>query len=57
MLRSGWGRSLLVRSFLGRFDVDPVRAQLPDVIDWKLSDPHMSEHERTAMRSLALRSE
>lgn len=50
----GLGRSLLVRTFLREFDVDEVRARLHDVVEWKLTDPHMSPVEREAMRRLDL---
>jgi hypothetical protein len=48
----GWGRSILIESLLRRFDASSVRAQLPDVIEWKSRDSHMSEAERRAMRRL-----
>ena len=31
----GLGRSILIRSLLGRFDTSAVRAQLPGVVEWK----------------------
>jgi aminoglycoside phosphotransferase (APT) family kinase protein len=46
------GRSFLVRAFLKEFDVQQVRAQLPAVVEWKSTDPHMSPVERDAMRRL-----
>jgi len=46
------GRSVLIRSFLKRFDRAKVAAQLPAVVAWKLTDPHMSEVEQEAMRAL-----
>jgi len=48
-------RAVLVKSFLGHFDLDPVRACLHDVVSWKVRDPHMSEQEQTAMWALARR--
>jgi aminoglycoside phosphotransferase (APT) family kinase protein len=49
----GWGRSLLINSFLAPFDRAEVRARLPEVVDWKVTDPHMSAAERRAMLTLA----
>jgi aminoglycoside phosphotransferase (APT) family kinase protein len=48
----GWGRSIMIRSVLKRFDRSAVRAQLAGVVEWKCRDPHMSESEREAMRRL-----
>ncbi len=48
----GWARSILTGSLLKRFDASAVRAQLPGVVEWKSSDPHMSESDRVAMRRL-----
>lgn len=45
-------RSHLIKSFLKRFDRAEVARQLPAVVAWKLTDPHMSEVEQAAMRSL-----
>jgi len=50
----GFGRRLLVEAFLGPFDREAVSAQLPAVVDWKSTDPHMSPAERRAMQALAL---
>jgi aminoglycoside phosphotransferase (APT) family kinase protein len=46
------GRSRLIKAFLNRFDRAKVAAQLPAVVAWKLTDPHMSEVEQEAMRAL-----
>ncbi len=46
------GRTVLIRSFLKRFDRAKVAAQLPAVVAWKLTDPNMSEVEQEAMRAL-----
>jgi len=42
-------RSVLVKSFLGAFELDEVRARLRDVVAWKVGDPHMSPVETAAM--------
>ena len=46
------GRSRMIKAFLKRFDRAKVAKQLPSVVAWKLTDPHMSEVEQQAMRSL-----
>ena len=46
------GRSSMIRSFLKRLDRAKVAAQLPAVVAWKLTDPHMSAVEQEAMRAL-----
>jgi tRNA A-37 threonylcarbamoyl transferase component Bud32 len=46
------GRSRMIKAFLKRFDRAEVARQLPSVVAWKLTDPHMSEVEQEAMRSL-----
>jgi aminoglycoside phosphotransferase (APT) family kinase protein len=48
----GRGRSLLINSMLEQFDVDEIRSRLPEVVRWKVQDPHMSPAERRAMWSL-----
>lgn len=48
----GWGRRLLIDGLRARFDLAAVRAQLADVVEWKVTDPHMSAAEQQAMRSL-----
>ncbi len=49
----GRARRALVHSFLRDFDEAAVRALLPDVVEWKCTDAHMSESEQQAMRRLA----
>jgi hypothetical protein len=49
----GLGRSILVKSLLNGFDIDAVRAKLPEVVRWKVADANMSPAEREAMQSLA----
>jgi aminoglycoside phosphotransferase (APT) family kinase protein len=48
-----WGRTILARSLLKPFDLTAVRAQLHDVVQWKVTDRHMSEAEQAAMWALA----
>lgn len=48
-------RASLVKSFLGHFDLNPVRAYLEDAVAWKVQDPHMSDGEQAAMWALARR--
>ncbi len=50
---AGKARSFFLNSFLKHFDLEPVRAQLPAVVDWKVTDPHMSERENERMRQIA----
>lgn len=52
----GLGRSLLVRSFLAHSEVEPARRLLPEVLEWKLGDPHMQAAEQRAMRRVAERA-
>ncbi len=52
----GWGRGVLIKSMLAQFDVSEVRARLPEVVTWKVTDPHMSSAEQDAMWALARRS-
>ena len=42
-------RSVLVKSFLGSFDIDVVKQSLHDVVAWKTLDPHMSAGEQDLM--------
>ncbi len=49
------GRSRMIKAFLKRFDRARVAKRLPSVVAWKLTDPHMSEVEQDAMRSLLAR--
>jgi aminoglycoside phosphotransferase (APT) family kinase protein len=46
-------RASLVKSFLGHFDLAPVRACLESAVSWKVQDPHMSAQEQAAMWALA----
>ncbi|HEY1761325.1 MAG TPA: phosphotransferase [Acidimicrobiales bacterium] len=46
------GRSRMIKAFLKRFNRAEVARQLPAVVAWKLTDPHMSDVEQEAMRSL-----
>jgi aminoglycoside phosphotransferase (APT) family kinase protein len=48
----GLGRSQLLRSFLGSFDIATIAPQLLDVVEWKVRDPNFSTSERDAMRRL-----
>jgi hypothetical protein len=41
----GLARRRLVAGFLSGFDIDPVRATLRAVVEWKVKDPHMSADE------------
>jgi Ser/Thr protein kinase RdoA (MazF antagonist) len=50
---AGAGRNLFLRSFLKHFDLEPVRAELPATVEWKVHDPHMSERENARMREIA----
>lgn len=49
----GHFRAILVKSFLGHFELDPVRAYVAGVVAWKVRDPHMSDGEQAAMWALA----
>jgi len=51
------GRTLLVKSFIAGFDLEPIVAQLRDVVEWKVKDPHMSAQENRAMRLAVERAE
>jgi aminoglycoside phosphotransferase (APT) family kinase protein len=46
-------RARLVKSFLGHFELDSVRAVLEDSVAWKVRDAHMSKGEQAAMWALA----
>jgi hypothetical protein len=48
-----WGRTILARALLKPFDLTAVRAQLHDVVRWKVTDRNMSEAEQAAMWALA----
>ena len=49
------GRSLLVNSFLSGCDGDRARAFLRPVVEWKVADQNMTDHERARMQKLANR--
>jgi aminoglycoside phosphotransferase (APT) family kinase protein len=49
----GWGRKVLIKNMLERFDVDAVAAQLDGVVEWKATDKNMTDKEIAAMRALA----
>jgi len=48
-------RRLFVRSFLGHFDLAPVRTVLPAIGMWKCQDRNMSAAEVASMRRLVAR--
>lgn len=51
------GRGLLVQSFVGAAaDLEATRRVLPAVVEWKCTDPHMSDAEQSAMRRLAAKT-
>lgn len=45
----GFGRSMLVSSFLDPFDLAKVKLHLRDIVEWKARDPHMSPAEQRGM--------
>ena len=49
----GRGRQAVIGSFLAGFDLTPVRAVMGAAVDWKTTDPHMSERECSRMRAVA----
>ncbi|HXQ44962.1 MAG TPA: phosphotransferase [Acidimicrobiales bacterium] len=49
----GRARGALVGAFLGRFDLEPVRSSLRAVVEWKVTDPHMSDIEQRRMWEVA----
>jgi aminoglycoside phosphotransferase (APT) family kinase protein len=49
----GTFRSFFVNSFLKHFDLEPVRAELRATVNWKVTDPNMSDAEIARMRALA----
>jgi aminoglycoside phosphotransferase (APT) family kinase protein len=53
----GRARGLLVNNFLRGFDLEPVRASMRTVVEWKVRDPHMSEAEQKAMWEVVRRTE
>jgi tRNA A-37 threonylcarbamoyl transferase component Bud32 len=48
----GWGRSHFVKAFLERFDGAVLARRLAEVVQWKLTDAHMSEAECATMRAM-----
>lgn len=53
----GLGRSLVVNRFVSHFDRKQVARQLRAVVQWKATDPNMSEKEVQAMWRLVQRAE
>jgi tRNA A-37 threonylcarbamoyl transferase component Bud32 len=49
------GRGFFVKAFLNGFDLAEVKEHLPEVVAWKVRDPHMSAAEQGAMWSLLQR--
>jgi aminoglycoside phosphotransferase (APT) family kinase protein len=45
----GRARQALIAGFLGSFDLEPLRAALRGVVEWKVTDPHMSAAEQRRM--------
>jgi aminoglycoside phosphotransferase (APT) family kinase protein len=52
----GWGRSLMVNGFVSQFDRKEVARRLRPVVEWKVHDPNMSEHEIRGMWALVERA-
>jgi hypothetical protein len=48
----GYGRSLLVNSFLAQADLPAVKSRLREVVAWKAQDPNMSSAEQRGMWSV-----
>jgi aminoglycoside phosphotransferase (APT) family kinase protein len=46
---SGFARAILISNFLATFDKSEVTRCLPDVVGWKVMDPHMSASEQAGM--------
>jgi thiamine kinase-like enzyme len=53
----GWGRALLVNSFVNQFDRREVGRRLREVVEVKQKDPHMSEAEIAGMWKVVDRAE
>ncbi len=53
----GLARRRLVDGFLSGFDIDPVRATLRAVVEWKVTDPHMTADECRRMWDVVHRAE
>lgn len=45
----GYGRSLLIKSFLAQADLVAVKSRLREVVEWKVRDPNMSPAEQRGM--------
>jgi hypothetical protein len=52
----GRARGRLVKGFLAGFDPGPVRSTLRAVVEWKVTDPHISAAEQTRMWALLARA-
>jgi aminoglycoside phosphotransferase (APT) family kinase protein len=50
-------RGVLVAAFLSGFDLEPVRATLRAVVEWKVKDAHMSEAECRGMWEVVRQAE
>jgi aminoglycoside phosphotransferase (APT) family kinase protein len=53
----GLARGRLVGGFLRGFDLGPVRATMRTAVEWKVTDPHMSEAEQRRMWEVVGRAE
>jgi aminoglycoside phosphotransferase (APT) family kinase protein len=53
----GFGRSLLVNGFLSHFDRRAVSRLLPQIVEMKVQDPHMSEEEVAGMWNVVRQAE
>jgi serine/threonine protein kinase len=53
----GLARGRLVGGFLRGFDLGPVRATMRTAVEWKVTDPHMSEAEQRRMWDVVRRVE
>jgi aminoglycoside phosphotransferase (APT) family kinase protein len=53
----GRARGILVSGFLAGFDRGPVTAALRRVVDWKVTDPHISAAEQRRMWNVVARAE
>jgi aminoglycoside phosphotransferase (APT) family kinase protein len=53
----GFGRSLLVNGFLSHFDQRAVSRLLPQIVEMKVQDPHMSEEEVAGMWNVVRQAE
>ena len=53
----GWARGVLVRSFLRHSDRRAAGQHLRQAVEWKVSDPHMTDAERRVMWKLVVREQ